>query len=58
MKKVLCVSGKDTCRGPILAALLRKELGGKFIVESAGTSSKSNLRTPSMFLIEMLERRH
>jgi protein-tyrosine-phosphatase len=36
MKRVLCVCLGNTCRSPMMQALLQKELGDGFQVESAG----------------------
>lgn len=41
MKKVLCVCLGNTCRSPMMAALLQRELGDEFQVESAGTNRKA-----------------
>src|SRR3989344_779799 len=40
-RKVLCVCLGNTCRSPMMAALLQKELGDEFRVESAGIKKEA-----------------
>jgi protein-tyrosine-phosphatase len=46
-KKVLCLSVQDTYRSVIAVALLRRELGDDFIVESAGTDADAREGNPA-----------
>lgn len=38
MKNVLCVCFGNTCRSPMIEAVLQRKLGGGFMVQSAGVS--------------------
>lgn len=41
MRKVLCVCFGNTCRSPMMQALLQNQLGNEFVVESAGINPKA-----------------
>ena len=57
MKKVLCVCADNTARSPMMAALLQRELGNEFQVESAGVQPGCAGQRPEVYAIQcMLER--
>lgn len=57
-KKVLCICEANSCRSVLVAALLQKELGHEFQIESAGIGEEARKGLPANIYVERLLHGH